>query len=94
MECYNADNLTQIIDQPVAVRDRHGNEVQLTVVDVNLSSLNGDEWEAFSVIYQGDEGVVIPQGTFTFSHTVFGELDLFVSPNSDTEYETVISRKR
>lgn len=94
MESYNAENLTRILGKEIMVRDDQGNEVPLTVAEVNISSLNGDEWEAFSVIYKGDAGFHIPQGTFTFCHSVFGEIDLFVSPKSETEYETVISRKR
>lgn len=94
MESYNAENLTRILGKEIMVRDDQGNEVPLIVAEVNISSLNGDEWEAFSVIYKGGASFHIPQGTFTFCHSVFGEVALFVSPKSETEYETVISRKR
>jgi hypothetical protein len=94
MASFNVENLTRILDQEIMVRDDQGNEVPLTVAEVNTSSLNGEEWEAFSVIYKGDAGFHIPQGTFTFCHSAFGEIALFVSPKSETEYETVVSRKR
>ncbi|MFK5948584.1 MAG: hypothetical protein QM500_07425 [Methylococcales bacterium] len=94
MELYNCENLTKNIGAKVSVRDEHGGCVELTVSEVNTCSIDGDEWEAFTVIYQAEEGIQIEQGVYTFNHDCFGAQQFFLAPNSSTEYETVISRKK
>lgn len=94
MEQYNYNNLCQFIGKKVQLKDAQENEIELTITEVNKGQLDGDEWEVFSVIYQGDKNVQLPQGTYTFSHDSFGEKILFLSPNSPMEYETVVSRKK
>jgi Domain of unknown function (DUF6916) len=94
MELYNCDNLTKNIGAKVNAKDEHGGCVELTVSEVNKCSIDGDEWEAFTVIYKAEKDVQIEQGVYTFNHDCFGTQQLFLSPNSSTEYETVISRKK
>ncbi len=94
MESYNYDNLFSVVGQEVSVSDDEGNEVFLTVAEVSKGALDGTSWEAFSVIYAGDKNFHIPQGNYTFKHSVFGVKKLFLIPNSETEYETVITRER
>ena len=94
MELYNYENLKGIQGESVTVRDTNGAEVELTVTETKKSTIDGTLWEGFSVLYQGNSRFHIPQGTYTFSHAVFGELELFLSPKSQTEYETVITRKK
>lgn len=94
MDLYNYQNLTEIIGARVQVIDQQGNQVELTVSEVNKSQLDGDEWEAFSVIYLGEQNISISQGTYSFSHQCFGEARLFLCPNSAIEYETVVTRQK
>ena len=94
MEHYNYEALSAIVDEVVGLKDDQGNQVELTITEVSKNNLDGDEWDAFSVIYRSDASFSIPQGTYTLSHKSFGEQRLFLSPNSETEYETVVSRKR
>lgn len=94
MEKYNYKNLSQLIGEKVTVRDEQQNQLELTIAEVCVGSLDGDEWEAFSVIFNGEKGSSIPQGTYTFLHERFDETLLFLSPNSEIEYETVVTRKR
>ena len=94
MENYNYDKLKELIGETVQVNDKQGNSVSLELAEVNKGALDGDEWEAFSVIYKGKEDFHIPQGCYTFLHPCFGEKFLFVSPNSPVEYETVVTRER
>lgn len=94
MEQYTHENLTPHIGESVQVTDEQGKQCNLVITEVNKGSLDGDKWEAFSVIYSGDKNIQISQGTYTFQHSCFGEKQLFLSPNSDTEYETVVTRNR
>lgn len=94
MEAYNYNNLSKLVGDKVKLQDQQGNIAELSIVEVNKGVLDGDEWESFSVIYQGEENLSVPQGTYQFSHEAFGEAQLFISPNSPVEYETVITRKR
>jgi len=94
MEKYNYENLCQIMGEKVSLKDDQGNGAELTIAEVNKGQLDGDDWEAFSVIFQGEKNVSIPQGTYVFFNENFGEKSLFISPKSETEYETVVTRKR
>lgn len=94
MEEYNYDKLSQLVGSTVLIRDTHGNKAELTISEVNKGAIDSDEWEAFSVIYLGEKDISIPQGSYYFSHPDFSEQFLFLSPNSDTEFETVVTRKR
>lgn len=93
MENYNFDNLSQLIGEKVTIRDDEGNEAQLIIAEVNIGALNCDEWHSFSVIYTGEENLSVPQGTYSFSHEKIGDVSLFITPNSATEYETIVSQK-
>ena len=94
MELYNYDILSQLIGENVVLKDDQDHQVSLKIAEVNKGTLDGSEWEAFSVIYNGSPELSIPQGTYTLHHEKFGDESLFVSPNSDVEYETVVTRKR
>jgi len=94
VEKYNYENLCQITGEKVCLKDDQGNGVELTIAEVNKGQLDGDDWEAFSVIFQGEKSFSIPQGTYVFFNENFGEKSLFLSPKSETEYETVVTRKR
>ncbi len=93
-EKYNYKTLTLLIGEKVRVIDSQEHSVFLTISEVIKNKLDGNEWEAFSVVYTGENNFRIAQGTYTFQHDSFGEKNLFLSPNSETEYETVITRKR
>ncbi|MBU2871893.1 hypothetical protein [Colwellia sp. E2M01] len=94
MEKYNYINLSQSIGENMLIKDDAGNRVELVIAEVNKGVLDGEEWDSFSVIYSAAPGVTIPQGTYTFCHEKIGEVSLFTTPNSATEYETVVTRKR
>lgn len=94
MDVYNYPQLSQMLGETVKVSDQQGNHVALTISEVNKGSLDGDKWEAFSVIYTSDSPMDIAQGTYRFSHREFGDVDLFLSPNSATEFETIVTRTR
>ncbi|WP_462158960.1 DUF6916 family protein [Pseudoalteromonas sp. GB56] len=91
---YNFNNLSNMLGEKVLVEDQAGNQVNLVVSEVLKGPIDGEEWEAFSVIYKGTQDFSVPQGVYKISHDTFGEKELFVSPNSLTEYETVVARKR
>ncbi|WP_272166360.1 DUF6916 family protein [Vibrio diabolicus] len=93
MKDYNFENLSKLIGEQVLVSDEQCNELSLTLAEVTPGKIQNDMWESFSTIYKGDESVQIPQGTFTFSHPEFGDVKLFVSPKSPTDYEVIVTRK-
>jgi len=94
MEKYNYTNLSQSIGESMLLRDDAGKEVVLVIAEVNKGVLDSEEWDAFSVIYNAKASVSIPQGIYTFCHEKIGEVCLFTTPNSATEYETIVTRKR
>lgn len=94
MEEYNYDSLSKIVGEKVSVSDEQGNEVFLTLSHIHKNAIDGEKWEAFSAVYDGEEEFRIAQGNYTFKHKCFGEKMLFLTPNSTTEYETVITRER
>ncbi|NOX43736.1 MAG: hypothetical protein GXP19_08415 [Gammaproteobacteria bacterium] len=94
MKQYNYDNLCEILGEKVMLKDDQGKEIELTIAEVYKGTLDGDDWEAFSVIYHGRKDFFISQGVYTFTHEKFGDKSLFLSPKSETEYETVVTRKR
>ncbi|MEO2280691.1 DUF6916 family protein [Pseudoalteromonas pernae] len=91
---YNYSNLSNMLGENVLLEDQAGNQVNLVVSEVIKGPIDGKQWEAFSVIYKGTQDFSVPQGIYKISHDTFGEKELFVSPNSLTEYETVVARKR
>ncbi|PWK50749.1 hypothetical protein C8D97_10636 [Pleionea mediterranea] len=62
MDNYNYEALCEIIGQEVVVEDSQGNAVSLKLSDVNKGKIDGEEWEAFSVIYQGGERILYSSG--------------------------------
>ncbi|WP_085298180.1 DUF6916 family protein [Cognaticolwellia mytili] len=94
MDTYNYEQLLTLIGDRVQVSDEQGNSVELTISEVIQGRQHGHEWEAFSVIYTSEEAMDISQGTYSFDHQGFDNQKLFLSPNSNTEFETVISRAR
>ncbi|WDE05958.1 hypothetical protein SG34_003235 [Thalassomonas viridans] len=94
MDAYNYQQLSQLLGETVQVSDQQGNQVDFKIAEVNKGQLDGEQWEAFSVIYTSDTPMNISQGTYRFSHQAFGEIDLFLSPNSAAEFETIVTRSR
>ncbi len=93
MNLYNYDTLSKLIGEHVLVSNAQGNMVELTVAEIYKSTQNGETWETFSVIYKGSKDFRISQGTYDFKHTAFGTESIFLTPKSDTEYETIVTRK-
>ena len=94
MDTLKREDFDGLVNESLTLTDPEGTQVELKVVEVESTILNGDEWDSFNVTLEGTEAFHVPQGTYTFSHEKFGEIDMFMSPNSQTEYEIVVSRKR
>lgn len=68
--------------------------VQAKVAEVIQNTSNGDEWECFSVILDlGEAPPEFNQGVYAFDSDEYKNENVFVSPNSFTECEIVVSRK-
>lgn len=94
MSRLNLATVSKLIGANVRVSDNEQNSVELTVASVSKAPLHGDEWEAFSIGFQGDASFRIPQGTYLVSHQELGDQKLFITAHGPTEYETVVSQKR
>lgn len=94
MERFNYQTLAAIQGQAVTIKDGAGNTAALVVTEIKKSALDGTDWEAFSVLYSAPPSLRIPDGSYLIGHPCFGELELYLSPKSATEYESVITRKR
>ena len=94
MDQFSRDSLLDLISQKILLTDGDGNRVDLTVKEVVPGKLDGDEWDSFSVRLEGDESFHVPQGSYQLSHERIGSHTLFMSPNSATEYEIIVNRKR
>ena len=94
MEQFNFQNLTGLKDQKVTVKVSDDIQCELTIKEIVKNSLDGDEWESFSVFLTGDDSFHLDQGTYTLSNDQFGEQALFLSPKSALEYEIVVNRQR
>jgi hypothetical protein len=70
-----------------------GEKIEMAIESVAKTKLDGEEWDAFQVVLSGDAHH-LPQGIYHLTHPAFGEADLFVSPNSPTEYEIQVTRKK
>ncbi len=82
------------LNQSLTLIDPEGTQVALEIVEVASTTLNGDDWDSFYVTLRGTDTFHVPQGSYTFAHEKIGEIDMFMSPNSQTEYEIVVTRKR
>lgn len=68
--------------------------VQAKVSEITQNTSNGDEWECFSVILDlGETPPELDQGVYAFDSDEYKNENIFVSPNSFTECEIVVSRK-
>ena len=94
MSRLNFDSMSALLGSKVAVFDRAENSIQLSVVSVEKSPIDGDDWEGFAVLFNGDESFRIPQGSYRAVHDSFGQEEIFITAHGPTEYQTVISRKR
>lgn len=93
MEKFTFENVESAQGSVVKVVGQNG-EVELEVLSVTKSKLDGDEWNAFSVLLNGKANEPLSQGTYKLENEAFGEAELFLSPNSETEYEIHIAQKR
>lgn len=93
MSKLNLAVVSKLIGQQVDISDSQQNKATLKVASVKSAPLHGDEWEAFSIAFQGDVSFRIPQGMYTVSHDMMGEQELFLTAHGPIEYEAVISRK-
>ncbi|MBQ4864283.1 hypothetical protein J8L98_21565 [Pseudoalteromonas sp. MMG013] len=93
MEKFTFENVESAQGSVVKIVGQNG-EVELEISSVKKSKLDGDEWNAFSVLLNGKANEPLSQGTYKLEHEAFGEAELFLSPNSETEYEIHIAQKR
>ena len=94
MSKLNFDSMSALLGGEVTLADNSKNSVRLSVVRVDKTPIDGADWEGFSVLFNGDESIRIPQGSYHVMHDSFGQEEIFITAHGPTEYQTVISRKR
>mgnify|MGYP007059939369 CR=1 FL=1 len=93
MEKFTFENVESAQGAVVKVAGQDG-EVELEVATVDRTKLNGEQWDAFRVMLKGKVDEPLDQGTYRLTHEAFGEAELFLSPNSETEYEIYITTQK
>ncbi|MCO7227299.1 hypothetical protein [Pleionea sp. CnH1-48] len=93
MDKFNYKNLCSIKGNVVSLMDEHNNTVELTVAEVNAAKEHDKDKECFSVLLTGQPSYLLSQGTYNVKHDVIGDVPVFISPNSETEYEIIINRQ-
>ena len=94
MSEYSKTNLETIIGEKITVQDTQNNTATITLKSVTSNNTGCDEWESFTATYSGDEKLVLEDGCYQFHHDKFDSLQLFISANSENEYETVITQEK
>lgn len=93
MEKFTFENVESAQGSVVKVVGQNG-DVELKISSVERTRLNGDEWNAFCVLLNGKANEPLSQGAYKLVHEAFGEAELFLSPNSETEYEIHMAQRR
>ncbi|GAB3535263.1 DUF6916 family protein [Photobacterium alginatilyticum] len=94
MEKFAVNILEPIIGDFVQVCDlKQKKIIELKLTHVEKTKLSGKQWDSYCVTLLGTADNPLGQGTYQLSHPAFGEVDLFLCPNSATEYEIIVNRK-
>ncbi|TQV85342.1 DUF6916 family protein [Aliikangiella coralliicola] len=93
MEKFNYQTLKSMQGEKLTLKNSDDTQVELTVDEISTTQAHDDKREAFSVLLSGDKETPLAQGTYQINHQSFGEVSLFMSPNSETEYEIIINRE-
>jgi hypothetical protein len=96
MDDFKLDTVKGMVGDTLKITNEEtGVEVTTSIEKVIEAPMNGDEWEAFSAIMHAEpESPSLSQGTYKISCDKLGEGRMFISPNSPTEYEIVVTRKK
>jgi len=90
MQVWRLDKFKSLIGQTLSasVTDQQG-AVEVQVISVHQSNCLGEDWESFSVVFICSEQ--LQQGSYQLSHDEYGNMDVFMSPNSENEAEAVFN---
>jgi len=90
MQVWRLEQFKSLVGQTLlaSVLDTGGN-VKMKVVDVIESNCLGEKWESFSVVFNFEEQ--IQQGSYQLEHDDYGQYEVFISPNSESEAEAVFN---
>ena len=96
MDSFTLDALQNMIGDSIKISDENsGIEIETVISAVEPGPMNGNEWESFSATMTSSEGLpCLSQGTYKINNDKLGEGDMFISPNSPTQYEIIVSRKK
>ena len=96
MDSFTLDTLQKMVGDSIKISDENsGIEIETRIAAVEPGPMNGDEWESFSATMDcADGSLCLSQGTYKISNDKLGEGDMFISPNSPTQYEIIVSRKK
>ncbi|KZN63864.1 DUF6916 family protein [Pseudoalteromonas luteoviolacea] len=67
---------------------------KLAISKVENGRIDTDEFSSFSISLRGDPHNQLPQDTYLFKHSAFGEYSMFMSIYDCDKYQIIISRKR
>ncbi|KZN29826.1 DUF6916 family protein [Pseudoalteromonas luteoviolacea] len=67
---------------------------KLEIRKVEKGRIDTEEFSSFSISLIGDPKNQLPQDTYLFKHSAFGEYPMFMSIHDVDKYQIIISRKR
>lgn len=86
------ENLAPLKGQTFKAKNPDGQEIELTLTEVNEYTVKGIEAEAFTAIFSNEADCVADGATYELAHEAIGENKVTVSLNSATECEVVVNR--
>jgi len=91
MNIFNFNDASTLVGNNVSFLGLDGEgAIELQVVSVVEITTMGDQWSGFSVVFTGNQ---IEQGTYEISSGALEGQTLFLSPNSETECEAIVTYK-
>jgi len=90
MQIWRLDIYKSLIGNDLSAKAVEGEQAfTLKVSDVIQTNCLGEGWESFSVVFELPE--LIEQGTYNIEHDDYGSVEVFISPNSESEAESVFN---
>ncbi|XOV78786.1 MAG: DUF6916 family protein [Aestuariibacter sp.] len=94
MSNFTYDILIGMVGERLKIVNNDNIDASLTITEVLESRNETKRFEAFSVLYKGDESFQLTDGEFTLFHEKLGTERVFIYQHSPVDYQTSISRER
>lgn len=94
MDILNYNDALTLVDQTITFSDK-GTDLAAKIVKVETNAIHGDEWNAYTIVFElQNTELSLSQGILEFEYPGFEKQTILVSPNSQTEFESVVSQRK